>query len=146
MRRADSATVCALATCLSCAAPPHIVTVSPSEATVVAFVRPAREAPTREAHDSAAAHLGFALHDTSACLGLPANRALLLEAEALSVPFGGNDYIFTASPTSGVGAVLLSSEKPPLEVPAPAGASALVVLLPSAAASYFEAPRCKPDL
>ena len=65
MRRADSATVCALAACFSCAAPPYIVTVSPSEATVVAFVRPAREAPTREAHDFAAAHLGFAPQDSS---------------------------------------------------------------------------------
>jgi len=95
--------------------------------------------------DSAVEHLSFALSDTVACLNLSERRAQLLEADSISIQFRERDFTFAVSPDSGVGAALLSTDKPPQEVPAPAGASSLIFLLPNAAAAYFNAPACKRD-
>ncbi len=121
-------------------------TVSPRDTTVVAFVRPPadRREPPKE-FLSAVDHLRSALADTAACLEIADDRTQLLETESVVVQFDGREFTFSASPASGVGAVLLSSEKPPQEVASPAGASGLIALLPDAAAAYFDAPRCKRD-
>lgn len=123
---------------------PEAPTVSSEDTAVVAFVRPPLErGEPSPGFASAVDHLRDALDDTVACLGLPAHRAQLLESESVLVRSGGREYRFTVAAASGVGAVLLSTGKPPREVRAAAGASALIFLLPDAAADYFEAPACK---
>ncbi len=118
--------------------------VSARDTTLVAFVRPPadRRDPPKE-FLSAVDHLRSALADTAACLEIADGRIQLLETESVVVHFDERDFTFSVDPQSGVGAVLLSAEKPPREVAAPAGASALGVLLRDAAAVYFGASGCK---
>lgn len=122
--------------------PSPFLTVSARDTSVVAFVRPPLERRS-EAFASAVEHLRSALNDTAACLGIETDRLQLLEAETVTIRSDERDFTFSASPTSGVGAVLLSVKKPPQEVASPASASALTMLLPDAAASYFDIARCK---
>jgi TonB family protein len=121
--------------------PSPFLTVPPDHAAVVAFVQPPLD---RRAEEFIAAvdHLRSALDMTAACLGIAISRAQLLEAGSVTIPFGGRDFTYLTSAASGVGAVLLATDKPPVEVASPAGASALQILLPEAAAAYFNAPAC----
>jgi TonB family protein len=122
--------------------PSPFLTVSARDASVVAFVRPPKDRHS-EAFVSAIDHLQSALSEIAACLGIEAGRVQLLEAETVTIRSDERDFTFSPSRTSGVGAVLLSAEKPPQEVASPADAQSLPTLLPDAVAAYFGAPGCK---
>ena len=91
-------------------------------------------------------HLQFALTISAKCLELPSGSTHLVEATAIAVEHGGETirFEFSREPLE-VAVLLLSPERAPLEVLASAGPSSLQVLVPDAAADFFDAPGCRQD-
>lgn len=91
-------------------------------------------------------HVAFALEDLVKCLA-PAQLATRFERTRRLVVQNGSasrTVRFTAERGRSVGIVLVAPGKAPLVVYATAGPSSLQILAPDAAATYFNAPNCKP--
>ena len=95
------------------------------------------------------AHVIFAVEDTLKCLkssGIEA-RGQLEMATVLTVKEGRavTRLVLPTTWPEAAGAYLFLPGKPPRQVPAQAGPSSLIVLVPEAAADYFSAKSCREE-
>jgi hypothetical protein len=93
------------------------------------------------------AHVRFALEDALKCLqasGISA-KATFVVARSIIIDEGTNSrrHNLPTSWSQSVGVYLLNPGKPDRAVYAEDGPSSLVVLAPTAAGEYFNAPKCK---
>jgi hypothetical protein len=120
----------------------HITVTGP---TIVAFLPLGTDKNDDHGSQEAIAHVQFALEDTRKCLGKYRASFKLVFADVVTLKTGSStSTIRLTDKSQGVGAILLSLDKPPRYVAAH-GPSVLMHLLPPATGEYFGVKGCKRD-
>jgi len=121
---------------------PEVVITAP---TLIAFAKPGLRDARDEASSEALAHLAFAVEDTKRC-ALPEHAKVeIIYADIFIVRNGAMTQAFSTSANGHeLGAVLVEPGRKARLVIAEVGPSALVQMLPEAAAKYWNLPSCEP--
>ena len=121
---------------------PEVVITAP---TLIAFAKPSLRDARDEASSEALAHLAFAVEDTKRC-ALPEHAKVeTIYADIFIVRNGAMTQAFSTSAKGHeLGAVLVEPGRKARLVIAEVGPSALVQMLPEAAAKYWNLPSCEP--
>ena len=144
MRRAPS--LLAIVFVVSCVLTPEAPKIS--GATLVGFFPPVTQQELDSPQTGTSeglAHLQFAISDTIACLGDLDLSVRIDTTKTVVLDIDGEvrRYPIPVEPGKSVGAYLAAAGREPLVVYATAGPSSLQILLPNAAAQYFDVPECE---
>ena len=118
--------------------------VSITKPTIVVFLPPNIEHGTDDGSIEAAAHASYAVSDTLKCLKPKTVRVITVFADRVVLKLGKKRLTkVVAELGQGVGAMLTELGREPRVVYATDGPSALVLMLPEAAAEYWQTSACR---